>query len=175
MNRFLLDHVQHSLHVVSKQYCCKWNKSWFWASQIKANALIYCHGYCNSVIHTYCISTDSQPFKRCIIAYGRFWSTSPAAEQNKFIFRTIFLCLAKTIMNMSFLFVEHQSVQKMPFSPSRKAQRGSLCIHFKQQGCETEVECLIIPHLTRCHCHFTAAKMNCLLLFSKVKLMSDAQ
>lgn len=105
VNGCLLDHFQYSVHDLSKAYCCKWNKSWFWASQIKANALIYCHGYCNSVIHTYCISTDSQPFKRCIIAYGRFWSASPAAEENKFIFRTIFLCLAKTVRNMSFLFV----------------------------------------------------------------------
>lgn len=53
--------------------------------------------------------------------------------------------------------------------------RGSLCTHFKQQGCETRVECLIISHLTQCHCHFTGAKMNCLHLFSKVKWMSDTQ
>lgn len=63
----------------------------------------------------------------------------------------------------------------MTFSTSPKALRGSLCINFKQQGCEKEVECLIIPHLTQCHCHFATAKMNCLHLFSKVKLMSDTQ
>lgn len=85
--------------------------SWFWASQIKANALIYCHGYCNCVIHTYSASADFQPFKQHIIAYGRFWSASPAGEENKLIFKTIFLCLSKTIMNMSFLFVKHQRIQ----------------------------------------------------------------
>ena len=46
----------------------------------------------------------------------------------------------------------------MPFSTSRKAQRGSLCINFRQRGCEKEVECLIIPHLTQCHCHFSTAE-----------------
>lgn len=113
VNGCLLDHFQYFLHVFfSKQCCCNWNKSWFWASQIKANAVIYCHGYCNSVIHTYSISADFQPFKRCIMACGRFWSASPAGEENKLIFRTIFLCLSKTIMNMSFLFVQHQSIQK---------------------------------------------------------------
>lgn len=61
-------------------------------------------------------------------------------------------------------------------SPSlKKAKGGSLCTYFKQEGCETEVECLIIPHLTKCHCHFTSAKLSCLHLFSTVKLMSDAQ
>lgn len=175
MNGCLSDHFQYALHVLLKQYCCKWNKSWFWAYQIKANATIYCHGYSNSLIHTYCISTDSQPFQRCIIAYGRFWSASPAAEENKFIFRTIFQRLAKTIMNMSFLFFIAPKHAKMPVSTSRTAQRGSLCIQFKQQGCEAEVECLIIPHLAQCHCHFTTAGMNCLHLFSKVILMSNTQ
>ena len=115
MNGCLLDNFQCSPHVLSKQRCYEWNKSWFWASKIKANALIYCHGYCNSVIHTYCTSADSQPFKQCIVAYGRFWSASPAAKENKFIFRTVFLCLAKSIMNMPFIFI--RSIKKNRLSP----------------------------------------------------------
>lgn len=129
----LLDHFQYFLAVLSEQRCCNWNKSWFGASQIKANALNYCHEYCKSVIHTYSTSADFQPFKWRIIAYGRFWSASPAGEANKLIFRTISLCLSKTIMNMSFLFVQHQRIQKMP-PPLRKHREDHSAYIFRQRA-----------------------------------------
>lgn len=85
--------------------CCIWNMSWFWASQIKANALIYCHRYCNSVIHTSSTSADFQPFKWRIMAYGRFWSASPAGEENQLIFRAHLFCVdPKLSRTWTFLF-----------------------------------------------------------------------
>lgn len=85
--------------------CCIWNMSWFWASQIKANALIYCHRYCNSVIHTSSTSADFQPFKWRIMAYGRFWSASPAGEENQLIFRAHLFCVdPKLSWTWTFLF-----------------------------------------------------------------------
>lgn len=68
---------------------------------------------------------------------------------------------------------KNKCVQKGLFSVFQGAQRRSLCIYSRQRGCETKLEGIIIPHLTQCHCHFSTAKMNCLQLFSKVKLMSD--
>lgn len=93
----------------------------------------------------------SLSLKACYVAYGRFWSSSPAAEKSTFIFKTILLCLVKSIMNMSFLLFKYS---KRPFSTSRVAQRGSLCIHYEQQGCAPESERLITLYLTLCHCHF---------------------
>lgn len=84
-----------------------------------------------------------------------------------------FFCVSQKYHKHVIYFCATPKRSKMPFSTSRKAQRGSLCLHFMQRGAEAELECLIIPHLTRCHCHFSTAKMNCLHLFSKVKLMSD--
>lgn len=94
-------------------------------------------------------------------------------KKKTLIFRTTRLCAAKSVMNMSFLFCLKANAFKKAFSLFQGAQRRSLCIYSRQRGCETKLEGIIIPHLTQCHCHFSTAKMNCLQLFSKVKLMSD--
>lgn len=143
--------------------------------RIKANALIYCHRHCNSVMYTYSISVDSQSFKPVHCSIWQVLIYLPCSWRKHIYIQDHPPVFSQKYHEHVISFCITPKHSKTPFSTSRKAQRGSLCINFKQQGCESEVECLIIPHLTQCHCRFTTAKINCLHLFSKVKLMSDAQ
>lgn len=165
-NWCVLDRLKYFMHVFRQ------NKSSFWASQIKANAydlLQWILQFCDPHLkHKY-------RFSAIYAVYYSIWQ--------------VLICLpcrwGKEINIQDHLSVFIQNCHVISFcttpkdseknSTSWKAQRGSLCIHFKQWGFETEVECLIIPHLTQCHCHFITAKMNCLHLFPKVKIMSDIQ
>lgn len=122
------------------------------------------------------IISDSESFNHLLQLMAGFDLCPVQLEEKKkntLIFRTTRLCAAKSVMNMSFLFCLKANAFKKAFSLFQGAQRRSLCIYSRQRGCETKLEGIIIPHLTQCHCHFSTAKMNCLQLFSKVKLMSD--
>lgn len=176
---WLFDHFLYFLLPPPPMHCCCiWNVSWFWASQIKANALIYCHRYCNSVIHTSSTSADFQPFKWRIMAYGWFWSASPAGEENKLIFRAHLFCvdpkLSRTWTFLFFFFPFHffffaqqQSILKH-FLEKRRVQ--FLCIHFKRRWWfATEVYGVIASHLTPCHRHFITVKINRPLFIPKSK------
>lgn len=57
----------------------------------------------------------------------------------------------------------------MPFLHLLKSTER-ISAYISSNEVEIEVECLIIPHLTQCHCRFTTAKMNCLHFVLKSKI-----
>lgn len=112
------------------------------------------------------------------MAYGWFWSASPAGEENKLIFRAHLFCvdpkLSRTWTFLFFFFPFHffffaqqQSILKR-FLEKRRVQ--FLCIHFKRRWWfGTEVYGVIVSHLTPCHRHFITVKINRLLFIPKSK------
>lgn len=111
------------------------------------------------------------------MAYGRFWSSSPAGEENQLIFRAHLFCVDPKLSRtwtflffsfhffFLFFFAQQQSIRKRLLE---KRRVEFLCIHFKRRWWfGTEVYGVIISHLTPCHRHFITVKINRLLSIPK--------